>query len=384
MCAHGNSPAAVAVAVIRDNMRPALPDDDDGSLPRDYRELMTSCWHSDPAMRPTFLEAMTRLSGLSQHDDDSAASPLDLISSRIVYSSCNSSDTYHSSSADSHHSGSMYSAITSLPRNGDEITIVISDISRAGTLWEHDANAMRDATLMHNNILRAMMTQHGGYEVVGKNKSSSTRRNSLAGSQGSFCVAFDEVTNALNWCASVQRALLEADWPSPLVAHPSAGEEFSPTNDNVVLFKGVRVRMGVHIGRPKVVRDAVTRKVEYSGPVVDEAAQFAKLTQGGQVLVSSKAHAKFHSERSKENYKTSGSVDGTPESGGGRRQWSALVERPGCYINDQLQSGMNSQLYNLTFGPLPLHFGEDLSCLPPLCRCSVRAESGRLGGPLLR
>ena len=59
--------AAVAVAVIRDNMRPALPleEEEEEPIPGDYDELMTSCWHSNPAVRPTFLESMTRLSGMS-------------------------------------------------------------------------------------------------------------------------------------------------------------------------------------------------------------------------------------------------------------------------------------------------------------------------------
>ena len=56
-----HSPAAVAVAVIRNNTRPTLPsliEDTD----RDFADLMQACWHEDPTIRPTFLEIMTRLS----------------------------------------------------------------------------------------------------------------------------------------------------------------------------------------------------------------------------------------------------------------------------------------------------------------------------------
>ncbi len=49
-----SSAAAVAVAVIRDNMRPPLPDDDP-TIPAEFIELVRTCWHSDPTFRPSFL-----------------------------------------------------------------------------------------------------------------------------------------------------------------------------------------------------------------------------------------------------------------------------------------------------------------------------------------
>jgi hypothetical protein len=59
-----------------------------------------------------------------------------------------------------------------------------------------------------------------------------------------------------------------------------------------VVFKGLRVRMGVHTGTPKMVRDPMTRRVEYIGPVVNAAARITALAHGGQVLISEAAHAK--------------------------------------------------------------------------------------------
>ena len=40
-----------------------------------------------------------------------------------------------------------------------------------------------------------------------------------------------------------------------------------------MVFKGLRVRMGLHAGAPKVVHDPMTRRVDYAGPVVDAAAR---------------------------------------------------------------------------------------------------------------
>jgi hypothetical protein len=47
-----------------------------------------------------------------------------------------------------------------------EMAIVFSDITRAASLWEFNAEAMRDATIMHNALLRSLLKKHRGYEVV--------------------------------------------------------------------------------------------------------------------------------------------------------------------------------------------------------------------------
>jgi class 3 adenylate cyclase len=51
--------------------------------------------------------------------------------------------------------------------------------------------------------------------------------------------------------------------------------------------------MGVHLGTPKVVRDPMTRRVEYIGPVVNAAARITAMTHGGQIVMSHAAHHKL-------------------------------------------------------------------------------------------
>jgi class 3 adenylate cyclase len=165
------------------------------------------------------------------------------------------------------------------------MAIVFTDITRAASLWEFNAAAMRDATLMHNETLRAALAKHGGYEVV-----FLRDRNS---GEGSFCMAFQHASDAVAWCGEVQAALLKVEWPEALLEHPGAAEEWGDTDDRV-LFKGLRVRMGVHVGTPKMVRDAMTRRVEYIGPVVNAAARITAMTHGGQIVVSHVAFEKLN------------------------------------------------------------------------------------------
>jgi hypothetical protein len=58
------SPAAIALSVIRNNLRPDMMDPVPPEA-QDFVELMRTCWHEDPTIRPTFLEIMTRFSSYS-------------------------------------------------------------------------------------------------------------------------------------------------------------------------------------------------------------------------------------------------------------------------------------------------------------------------------
>jgi class 3 adenylate cyclase len=290
----------VAVAVIRDNVRPAVQSSD--AMPADYNELMTSCWHADPSIRPTFLEVMTRLSSISGEalGGSSLTRTSTSSSSHNISAGLNSGSlSYPSISAATSSSGGRGDSSSSGSRSGvaavaaaggpikppeGEVVIVFSDVTRAASLWEFNAEAMRDATLLHNELVRRMVKKHGGYEVV-----FLRDRNS---GEGSFCLAFSDIGAALDWCGDTQRELLAVEWPEALLEHPGAAEEWGDTDDRV-MFKGLRVRMGVHAGTPKMVRDPMTRRVEYIGPVVNAAARITALAHGGQVLVSEAAQRKM-------------------------------------------------------------------------------------------
>ena len=104
--------------------------------------------------------------------------------------------------------------------------------------WEH-------VLRWHDETLRALVGRHGG-EVV----------NSTG--DGLF-VAFDSPRSALDWAASVQRALAE---------HRRT-QGFAPA-----------VRIGVHSA------EANRRGKDYSGKGVNVAARIAAIAEGGQVLTS--------------------------------------------------------------------------------------------------
>lgn len=285
------------MAVIRDNARPVIPAGAEAIVP-EYDDLMRSCWHSDPMIRPSFLESMTRLGSLG-HGDGSLTSSFRSTSSS---SSAAGSASYNMSSAtptrrtipgstsSSSKSGSSSDISDLIIHAGDTggvrppqgvVTIVFTDIVRAASLWEFAPSAMRDATVLHNDLLRGLLKEHNGYEVVSHLWDNVNRTNGM----GSFCMAFQEPKDALAWCTAVQTELLELKWPAKLLEHPGAAEELANTDDRVV-FRGLRVRMGVHLGQPQMTRDPLTRRVQYHGPAVNDTGHLTALTHGGQVVMS--------------------------------------------------------------------------------------------------
>ncbi len=43
-----------------------------------------------------------------------------------------------------------------------ELVIVMTDIAKAATLWEENADTMKNATLEHNALIRRLLQEHRG------------------------------------------------------------------------------------------------------------------------------------------------------------------------------------------------------------------------------
>ena len=67
-------------------------------------------------------------------------------------------------------------------------------------------------------------------------------------SETSLCVG-------AGWALHVQHQLLTLDWPTELLSHPVAAQEVVSTSagDNI-LFRGLRVRMGINTGKPASIQ----------------------------------------------------------------------------------------------------------------------------------
>ncbi|KAI9020827.1 hypothetical protein CLU79DRAFT_755752 [Phycomyces nitens] len=178
------------------------------------------------------------------------------------------------------------------------VALVFTDIKSSTQFWETQPENMRAAIKIHDAVMRRTLRSVGGYEVKTEGDA--------------FMVCFQNITAALLWCFTVQLQLLEADWPAGLVAE---GEGKTIMKNNVVIYKGLSVRMGIHWGKPVYERNPITNRMDYFGTVVNKASRISNAADGGQICVSSDVVAAlrnfpgvFNSEGSLHSNELNGSV----------------------------------------------------------------------------
>ena len=125
------------------------------------------------------------------------------------------------------------------------LTFLFTDIEGSTRLWDTQREAMREATVQHNAILRRAIATHGGnaFRVVGD----------------AFCVAFQEADGAVLAAIDAQRALRTHAWGG------------TP----------IHVRMGVHSGAVEPTEDEIFR-----GPSLARAARVMSAAHGDQILAT--------------------------------------------------------------------------------------------------
>jgi len=143
-----------------------------------------------------------------------------------------------------------------------KIALVFTDIQGSTTIWEHAEDLARHSLRAHDAVMRACLHRHGGYEVKTEGDA--------------FMVAFKNPARAVRFCFDVQKELQEHPWSDDLLAMPEAKIEPG--------FRGLRVRMGVHVGQAEA--RARGSQMDYFGPFVNRAARIASAGHGGQILVS--------------------------------------------------------------------------------------------------
>ncbi|KOS22493.1 Adenylate cyclase [Escovopsis weberi] len=158
-----------------------------------------------------------------------------------------------------------------IPAPTGTVAIVFTDIKNSTNLWEMYPNAMRSAIKLHNEVMRRQLRRIGGYEVKTEGDA--------------FMVSFPTATSALLWCFAVQIQLLDVAWPSEILNSVSGQPVYD--KDNVLIFKGLSVRMGIHYGDCVSETDPVTRRMDYFGPMVNKASRISSVADGGQITVSS-------------------------------------------------------------------------------------------------
>eukprot|EP00163_Fabomonas_tropica_P030287 TRINITY_DN677_c0_g1_i17.p1 TRINITY_DN677_c0_g1~~TRINITY_DN677_c0_g1_i17.p1 ORF type:complete len:1054 (-),score=192.45 TRINITY_DN677_c0_g1_i17:1867-5028(-) len=151
-------------------------------------------------------------------------------------------------------------------------TMAFTDIEDSTNLWEWNGKVMKEVQKIHDTIIRQATIKYFGYEV-------NTEGDS-------FQVAFHTPQDAVMWCFEIQEKCMTAEWPEAFMKEVEKAAVIKGDNGQV-LWKGLRIRMGLHTGEALSEDiDPVTKRKFYKGPFVVESGRMGDCGHGGQIILS--------------------------------------------------------------------------------------------------
>ena len=167
------------------------------------------------------------------------------------------------------------------------VTILFTDIESSTKLWACCPEDMGTALDHHHAVIRACIKRHGGYEVktVGD----------------CFMIAIADAAAAVRLALDIEASLWTHPWATD--AFDRFYEEvlgtgierkgsdadmatFAHHNSRPNLWRGLRVRIGMHAGLADVKFDETTKGYDYYGNTVNVASRIEDSAHGGQILAS--------------------------------------------------------------------------------------------------
>eukprot|EP00798_Chlamydomonas_sp_ICE-L_P011056 gene11056-18662_t len=148
------------------------------------------------------------------------------------------------------------------------VTLVFCTLQGYRGMVEYNRELAQQVLSLYNTIIRRSLLATGGYECQEQ--------------QGSYMIAFQSSTDALEWCLMVQEIIYEVRWTEAMTALPNM-----LTASQRHRFSGPKVNMGIFTGVPsKVMPHSTTGRADYFGPLVNRAARLCHgAAHGGQKLV---------------------------------------------------------------------------------------------------
>ena len=92
--------------------------------------------------------------------------------------------------------------------------------------------------------------------------------------------SFGDPLVAVKFCLDAQEKLLLVEWPSDLYRHEKS-QIVPAEGGSGFLYRGLRVRMGLHCGTPSCEEDPTTGRMDYFGQMVNRAARVESIAHGG-------------------------------------------------------------------------------------------------------
>jgi class 3 adenylate cyclase/tetratricopeptide (TPR) repeat protein len=166
------------------------------------------------------------------------------------------------------------------------VCLMFTDIQGPTALWERYGDGFQDMLGMHHAVIRKQIAKHQAYEVKTEGDA--------------FMIAFPSAASAVHFALHTQLALHQAEWPAQLIEDTLPIEAARTTPDGS--FRGLRVRMGLHIGTPTCSPDPTTGRMDYLGRMVNKTGRLRRAAHGGQILLSARCMERVKNDLDQENF----------------------------------------------------------------------------------
>lgn len=172
-----------------------------------------------------------------------------------------------------------------------KVTMAVTDIKKSSEHWSMHPQLMHSITSLHNDLMRRLLRSVGGYEVKKEGDS--------------FFATFSTVEMAIKWCLMAQEEILNLELPDKFyktkenqsiyeyegsLVRMEEGFSEKELENFTLLYKGLSIRMGIHIANPIVDFDPITKRTDYFGMDVIKTHRICSIADGGEIAVSKQVY----------------------------------------------------------------------------------------------
>ncbi|KAL0490042.1 adenylate cyclase [Acrasis kona] len=151
------------------------------------------------------------------------------------------------------------------------VTLFFSDVQNSTSTWNECGEDMEIAISLHNEVVRHAIAKYSGYEVKTEGDS--------------FFVSFKDPVSALMCANEIHISLMYQEWPESIL-NVNTSKEIRDIATDELIFRGLRIRIGLHIGVPNAKIDPTTKRTDYFGNPVNLAARCSDSCPGGVTFIT--------------------------------------------------------------------------------------------------
>ncbi|KAI5185269.1 hypothetical protein NEHOM01_0727 [Nematocida homosporus] len=145
--------------------------------------------------------------------------------------------------------------------------VVFTDIANSTKLWSMDPIRMREVSKAHNITIRELMHKYDGYEVKTEGDA--------------FMMIFYDEQCAMEFGSEIHLALLTKNWLEIAIENnPLIYAKRKP------IYRGLQIRVGMSKGACIIENDPVTKRLDFYGKSVIEAARLCSIASAGETFIS--------------------------------------------------------------------------------------------------